>query len=66
MISPYLLDVAVFGTQEASQQLHDIIFELIILQPGEQKKQNKTKQNRSFIPECVSSVSSFSLLGHGA
>lgn len=30
-ISPYLLNMAVFGTQEASQQFHDIIFEVIIL-----------------------------------
>lgn len=31
LISPYPLNVAVFGTQEASQQFHDIIFEVIIL-----------------------------------
>lgn len=36
--SPYFLDMAVFGTQETSQQLHDIIFKVIILQPDEQIK----------------------------
>lgn len=35
-VSPHLLDVAVFSTQEASQQLHDIIFEMITLQPVEE------------------------------
>lgn len=35
-VSPHLLDVAVFGTQEASQQLHDIIPEMITLQPVEE------------------------------
>lgn len=34
--SPHLLDVAVFSTQEAPQQLHDIIFEMIALQPLEE------------------------------
>lgn len=34
--SPHLLDVAVFSTQEASQQLHDVIFEVITLQPVEE------------------------------
>ena len=28
--------MAVFGTQQASQQFHDIIFEVIILQPEKQ------------------------------
>lgn len=30
IISPHPLDMAVFGTQEASQQFHYIIFEVII------------------------------------
>lgn len=36
--SPDLLDVAVFSTQEAPQQLHDIISKMITLQPAEEMR----------------------------
>lgn len=35
-VSPHVLDVAVFSTQQASQQLHDVISEMITLQPVEE------------------------------